>query len=161
VSTHLGGSVLLVDDEEGIPIELPPLRLRREDIPLLVDHFVRKHAQRVGREIAPIGGAALDRLSAYDWPGNVRELENTIERAVVLAAGAVIDEASISIIEPPASRKTGGLPSTRLHENVEWAERESVERALRQAGGRKKDAAALLGISQRALSHYLRKHGIR
>jgi DNA-binding NtrC family response regulator len=144
-----------------IPIELPPLRLRREDIPLLVEHFVRKHAQRVGREIEPIGGAALDRLSAYDWPGNVRELENTIERAVVLAAGPVIDEASISIIEPPASRETGGLPSTRLHENVEWAERESIRRALQQADGVKKDAAALLGISQRALSHYLGKHGIR
>ncbi len=144
-----------------IPIELPPLRLRREDIPLLVDHFVRKHAQRVGREIEPIGGAALDRLSAYDWPGNVRELENTIERAVVLAAGPVIDEASISIIEPPASRETGGLPSTRLHENVEWAERESIRRALQQADGVKKGAAALLGISQRALSHDLGKHGIR
>ncbi len=144
-----------------IPIELPPLRLRREDIPLLVEHFVRKHAQRVGREIEPIGGAALDRLSAYDWPGNVRELENTIERAVVLAAGPVIDEASISIIEPPASRETGGLPSTRLHENVEWAERESIRRALQQADGVKKDAAARLGISQRALSHYLGKHGIR
>ena len=68
-----------------IPIELPPLRERREDIPPLVEHFVRKHAQRIGREIERIDAAALDRLRAYDWPGNVRELENTIERAVVLA----------------------------------------------------------------------------
>ena len=144
-----------------IPVELPPLRERREDIPLLVEHFVTKHAQRVGREIERVDGAALDRLAAYDWPGNVRELENTVERAVVLSAGAVIDEASISIVEPPAGRGAGGLPSARLHENVAWAERESIERALRQANGRKKDAAALLGISQRALSHYLSKHGIR
>ena len=143
-----------------IPIELPPLRERREDVPPLVDHFLRKHAHRVGREIERIGDAALDRLRAYDWPGNVRELENTIERAVVLAVGPVIDEASISIVEPPTGRERGGLPSARLHENVEWAERESIRRALQQAGGVKKDAAALLGISQRALSHYLGKHRI-
>ena len=143
-----------------IPIELPPLRERREDIAPLVETFVRKHAQRIGREIQHLDDAALDRLRSYDWPGNVRELENTIERAVVLAAGPVIDEASISIIEPPAGRGAGGLPSSRLHENVEWAERESIRRALEQAGGVKKDAAALLGLSQRALSHYLGKHRI-
>jgi two-component system response regulator AtoC len=143
-----------------IPIELPPLRKRREDIPPLVDHFVRKHAQRIGREIERVEDAALGRLQAYGWPGNVRELENTIERAVVLATGTLIDEASISIIDPPAGRNAGGLPSAGLHENVEWAERESIRRALQQAGGVKKDAAALLGISQRALSHYLGKHRI-
>jgi DNA-binding NtrC family response regulator len=143
-----------------IPIELPPLRDRREDIIPLVEHFVRKHAQRIGREVERIEDAALDRLRAYEWPGNVRELENTIERAVVLAAGPVIDEASISIVEPPAGRETAGLPSPRLHENVEWAERESIRRALAQAGGVKKAAAAILGISQRALSHYLGKHRI-
>jgi two-component system response regulator AtoC len=141
-----------------IPIELPPLRERREDIGPLVEHFVQKHAQRVGRTVERLEEAALDRLRAYDWPGNVRELENTIERAVVLASGSVIDVASISIVEPPAGRLAGGLPSSRLHENVEWAERESIRRALQQAGGVKKDAAAILGISQRALSHYLGKH---
>ena len=65
------------------------------------------------------------------------------------------------LVEPPAGRDAAGLPSSRLHENVAWAERESIERALKQSGGRKKDAAALLGISQRALSHYLTKHDIR
>jgi DNA-binding NtrC family response regulator len=140
-----------------IPIELPPLRERRDDIAPLVEHFVEKHAQRVGREVERIEESALDRLRAYDWPGNVRELENTIERAVVLASGSVIDVASISIVDPPVGRHAGGLPSGRLHENVEWAERESIRRALQQAGGVKKDAAAILGISQRALSHYLGK----
>ena len=143
-----------------IPIELPPLRERPEDIPLLVEHFLRKHAQRVGRRIDGIEPAALERLSAYRWPGNVRELENAIERAVVLAAGPVIDAASISMVEPPAGAGPGVLPSVRLHENVEWAEQESVRRALRQAGGVKKDAAELLGISQRALSYYLGKYKI-
>jgi two-component system response regulator AtoC len=143
-----------------IPIELPPLRERREDIPVLVEHFLRKHAQRMGRRIDGIEPAALERLAAYPWPGNVRELENAVERAVVLAAGPVIDAASISMVEPPAGAGPGVLPSVRLHENVEWAEQESVRRALRQAGGVKKDAAELLGLSQRALSYYLGKYKI-
>ncbi len=143
-----------------IPIELPPLRERPEDVPLLVEHFVRKHAQRVGRRIDGMAPAALERLAAYRWPGNVRELENAIERAVVLATGTVIDAASISMVEPPAAAPSGGLPSVRLHENVEWAEQESVRRALGQAGGVKKDAAELIGISQRALSYYLGKYKV-
>jgi two-component system NtrC family response regulator len=143
-----------------IPVELPPLRERREDIPLLVEHFLRKHAQRVGRKIERIEPAALERLQAYGWPGNVRELENAIERAVVLASGPVIDAGSISMLEPPAGPAATGLPSVRLHDNVEWAEQESVRRALRQANGVKKDAAELLGISQRALSYYLSKYHV-
>jgi two-component system, NtrC family, response regulator AtoC len=143
-----------------IPIALPPLRERREDIPLLVEHFVSKHAQRLGRRIDRVQADVLDRLSAYDWPGNVRELENTIERAVVLAAGTVIDAAAVSIVDPPSAGAHAPLPSRRLRENVEWAEQESVRRALRQSGGVKKDAAELLGISQRALSYYLSKYEI-
>jgi two-component system response regulator AtoC len=143
-----------------IPIELPPLRQRTEDIPLLVEHFLQKHAQRLGRRIDGIEPAALERLSAYHWPGNVRELENAVERAVVLAAGAVIDAAAISMASPPGGAAAAGLPSMRLHANVEWAEQESVRRALRQSGGVKKDAAEILGISQRALSYYLGKYKI-
>jgi transcriptional regulator with PAS, ATPase and Fis domain len=143
-----------------IPVALPPLRDRREDIPLLVEHFVRKHAQRIGRQVERIEADVLQRFSAYHWPGNVRELENTIERAVVLASGSVIDAAAVSMLEPPPSAAAAGLPSTRLRENVEWAEQESVRRALRQAGGVKKDAAEVLGISQRALSYYLSKYAI-
>jgi DNA-binding NtrC family response regulator len=143
-----------------IPIELPPLRERTEDVPALVDHFLRKHAQRLGRRFEGIEPAALERLSAYHWPGNVRELENTVERAVVLAAGPVIDAAAVSIAEPAGGPAAGGLPSLRLHANVEWAEQESVRRALRQSGGVKKDAAEILGISQRALSYYLGKYRI-
>jgi DNA-binding NtrC family response regulator len=143
-----------------IPVELPPLRQRPEDVPLLVEHFLRKHAQRLGRRIDGVEPAVLERLSAYRWPGNVRELENTVERAVVLAAGPVLDLAALAIVEPPATAAAGGLPSQRLHENVEWAETESVRRALRQANGVKKDAAEALGISQRALSYYLAKYRI-
>jgi DNA-binding NtrC family response regulator len=143
-----------------IPITLPPLRERPDDIPLLVDHFVRKHAQRTGQRIDGVAPLARERLAAYHWPGNVRELENAIERAVVLATGPVIEAAAIQVGEPPLNAAAQGLPSARLHENVEWAERESVRRALRQAQGVKKDAAEHLGISQRALSYYLGKYKI-
>ena len=143
-----------------IPIALPPLRERPDDIPLLVDHFVRKHAQRTGQRIEEVSAAARERLAAYHWPGNVRELENTLERAVVLATGPVIEASAIQVGEPPVGVAAQALPSARLHDNVEWAERESVRRALRQAQGVKKDAAELLGISQRALSYYLGKYKI-
>jgi DNA-binding NtrC family response regulator len=142
-----------------IPLVLPPLRERREDIPLLVEHFLRKHAHRSGRKIEEIREEALARLNAYDWPGNVRELENTIERAVVLSGGPVIDARDITMpgAVGPAS---AGLPSQELRANVEWAERQSVQQALVRAGGVKKDAATLLGISQRALSYYLAKYRV-
>ncbi len=76
-----------------IPIELPPLRERRDDIPELAEHFVRKHAQRIGRRIERIEDGVIAALQEYDWPGNVRELENTIERAVVLSPGSVAHRA--------------------------------------------------------------------
>ena len=142
-----------------IPLVLPPLRERREDVPVLVEHFLRKHAHRSGRKIEQIREEALARLNAYDWPGNVRELENTIERAVVLSGGPVIEARDITMpgVTGPTS---AGLPSQELRSNVEWAERQSVQQALVRAGGVKKDAATLLGISQRALSYYLAKYRV-
>ncbi|OFW23193.1 MAG: hypothetical protein A3H97_12050 [Acidobacteria bacterium RIFCSPLOWO2_02_FULL_65_29] len=142
-----------------IPIELPPLRERREDIPALVDHFVRKHAQRTGRRIDRVDDGVRAALQQYDWPGNVRELENTIERAVVLAEGPVITARAVSVVGVAAPQTTG-LPSLRLRQNIEWVERETIRRALESARGVKKDAAELMGISQRALSYYLAKYRI-
>jgi Nif-specific regulatory protein len=142
-----------------IPLILPPLRERREDVPVLVEHFLRKHAQRSGRRVNEIRDDALQRLMAYDWPGNVRELENTIERAVVLCGGPVIEADDITM-PGIAGPTTVGLPSLQLRSNVEWAERQTVQQALVRAGGIKKDAAVLLGISQRALSYYLAKYRV-
>jgi two-component system NtrC family response regulator len=141
-----------------IPIEIPPLRDRRDDIAALSTHFVRKHAQRTGRPITGIDDSALELLRQYDWPGNVRELENTVERAVVLSIGPVITAADLSIAGGPA--RSSGLPSLELRRNLEWVERDTIRLALDRAGGVRKDAASLMGISQRALSHYLRKHAI-
>ena len=142
-----------------IPIELPPLRERRDDIPALIDHFVRKHAQRTGRRIDAVAEGVVHVLQQYEWPGNVRELENTVERAVVLSSGTVLTAESISVLGAPSTQATG-LPSLRLRQNIEWAEKETIRRALDNARGVKKDAAELMGISQRALSYYLAKYRI-
>jgi transcriptional regulator with PAS, ATPase and Fis domain len=140
-----------------IPIEIPPLRERREDIPVLVEHFVEKHRQRTGKRIDGIEPGMIEALQRYEWPGNVRELENTIERGVVLSTGPLLTSSSISMIGA-VSTPSSGLPSLRLHQNLEWVERETIRRALEQTGGIKKDAAELMGISQRALSYYLAKY---
>ena len=142
-----------------IPIEIPPLRERRDDIPVLMDHFFDKHRQRTGKHVEGVDPGVVEALQRYDWPGNVRELENTIERAVVLATGPTLTAASVSMMGASTPAATG-LPSLRLHQNLEWVERETIRRALEQAGGIKKDAAELMGISQRALSYYLAKYRI-
>jgi two-component system, NtrC family, response regulator PilR len=140
-----------------IPLSMPPLRDRREDIPLLVEHFVRRHAIRAGKRIDGITPEAVAALTDAPWPGNVRELENAVERAVVLSPQPVIRATDVSLVSiaPPTS---SGLPSLNLKVNLEWAERETVRRALEQARGVKKDAAETMGISQRAMSYYVSKH---
>jgi len=142
-----------------IPIAIPPLRERRDDIPVLIDHFVEKHRQRTAKRIEQVDEEVVQALQRYEWPGNVRELENTIERAVVLATDPVITAASIALLGA-TSTPAPGLPSLRLHQNLEWIERETIRRALEQAGNVKKAAAELMGISQRALSYYLAKYRI-
>jgi DNA-binding NtrC family response regulator len=142
-----------------IPISIPPLRERREDIPLLVEHFLQKHAQRAGRKAARFDASAIDALGRYDWPGNVRELENVVERAVVLSMAPAVVAPGLPGTAPGATASPS-LPGHHLRTNLDWTERETVRLALEQAGGVKKDAAELMGISQRALSYYLAKHRI-
>ena len=141
-----------------IPITIPPLRERREDIPMLVEHFLRRFARDSGKRIDGVDAAVMAELERYDWPGNVRELENTIERAVVLATGPRLTRETLWLMGAAATTPSSGLPSMRLHANLEWAEKETIRRALEKANGIKKDAAEIMGISQRALSHYLQKY---
>ena len=140
-----------------IPLVMPALRERREDIPALVEYFIKRHAERAGKRITGVSPDAMARLTEAPWPGNVRELENTLERAVVLSARPIIETRDVvmvgAIATPPAS-----LPSLSLKQNLEWTERETVRRALETTHGVKKDAAEAMGISQRALSYYLAKH---
>jgi DNA-binding NtrC family response regulator len=141
-----------------IPITIPPLRERREDIPMLVEHFLRRFARDSGKRIEGVEPGVMGELERYDWPGNVRELENTIERAVVLATATILDSRTVWLMSATATPAAAAVPSLKLHQNLEWAERETMRRALEQARGVKKDAAELMGISQRALSHYLAKY---
>ncbi len=143
-----------------IPIEMPALRERREDIPLLVEHFVKRFAERTGKRIDGVDEKAMTELSRYEWPGNVRELENTMERAVVLALAPLLNSKTIWLMSATTTPANAAVPSLKLHQNLEWAERETMRKALEQARGVKKDAAELMGISQRALSHYLAKYRI-
>jgi DNA-binding NtrC family response regulator len=101
----------------------------------------------------------IEALQAAEWPGNVRELENTVERAVVLSPTSTIGPDVVRILGVNTA-SPAGLPSLNLRQNLDWAERETVRRALSSAGGIKKDAAEVMGISQRALSYYLAKHRV-
>jgi transcriptional regulator with PAS, ATPase and Fis domain len=142
-----------------IPIHIPPLRERRDDIPVLVEHFIAKHAQRAGKRIDGVAPGVLEALQSAEWAGNVRELENTVERAVVLSPTAVIQPEAVRMLGV-ATTTQAGLPSLNLRQNLEWVERETVRRALENSGGIKKDADEAMGISQRALSYYLSKHRV-
>jgi transcriptional regulator with GAF, ATPase, and Fis domain len=139
-----------------VPIVVPPLRERLDDIPMLVEYFVDKHATRNGKPINALEDGVIVSLQNHHWPGNVRELENTIERAVVLTTGTVITRDVITL-EAAMSVQAAGTLSLKLHQNVEWIERETIRRAL-EMSTIKRQAARLLGISPRALSHYLAKY---
>jgi hypothetical protein len=140
-----------------VTVELPPLRRRRADVPLLVEHFRRKHGggKRFSRE-------ALDRLVAYDYPGNVRELENVVQRCLVLARGDTIGVADLppAVAVGPAGGADGFAGDT-LPERVARLERAEIEAALALAGGNQSRAAERLGISERRLRYKLARLGLR
>jgi len=139
-----------------VPIAVPPLRERTEDIPMLVEYFIEKHATRNGKTIDAVEDGVIEGLQQYRWPGNVRELENTIERAVVLSTSSAIRRELVTM-DVGVYTPTAGVPSLKLRQNVEWIERETIRRALEMAP-LKRQAARLMGISPRALSHYLAKY---
>jgi DNA-binding NtrC family response regulator len=149
-----------------IPIQLPPLRERKEDIPLLIQHFLEKHGEEIRKSGWFVTPEALDILMAYDWPGNVRELENVIERAVVLAPSREIGVELIpdqvrfnrefhdqEFVVPPE-----GIP---LKEVLSNAERRWIESALEAAGGVQKKAAELLFIKPTTLNEMIKRYDIR
>jgi nitrogen regulation protein NR(I) len=163
-----------------VTLQLPPLRERREDIPLLAEHFLAKYAGDLGeRALAP---EALDRLVGYDWPGNVRELENVVQRAMVMARGGVVlpEHLPIAPVSPAAGvradatleeviqkklaecvRGLAGRPKANLHQlMVGLVEKPLLKAVLRETGGNQVKAAALLGINRNTLRKKLAEHGI-
>lgn len=142
-----------------VPINLPPLREHKEDIPALAALFLRKYAQSSGKKIEGISPAALERLTQFHWPGNVRELENVIERAVALSQGSVIEPSDILIDTPAQKPASGAAPILPEGLTLEQWEDEMIREAMRRAAGNKSQAARLLGLSRNALRYRLSKLG--
>jgi two-component system response regulator PilR (NtrC family) len=156
-----------------IPVKLPPLRERQDDVQALAEHFVARFAQQMKKEVQAISGAAMACLRSYSWPGNVRELENAIERAVALertpavlpdslpeavrAASGITSPATP--VQPAEERKLAG--GFDLEQHVQGIEREYIMEALRRSNGVKKNAAELLGLSFRQFRYLLKKYNIQ
>jgi DNA-binding NtrC family response regulator len=144
-----------------ISIDVPPLRERQEDIPALVEHFLKKHAAAAGRPVAQCANSALDLLKNHPWHGNVRELEHAIERAVVMASGPMITPADL----PAALRCEGAVPSNHPPEpsdglSLHAHERRLIARALKLANWNKYQAAKLLQITRTTLYSKIEKYGL-
>ncbi|MEE8106854.1 MAG: sigma-54 dependent transcriptional regulator [Planctomycetota bacterium] len=138
-----------------IHIELPPLRRRREDVPMLVQHFIEKYAARTGKEVKGIAPEALDRLQQLDWPGNVRELENAIERAVVLATDTLLTNKDLVQKSDSSESAAADIPF-RVGQALVDLEREAIQRTLRAVDGDKEAAANILGIGVATLYRRLK-----
>jgi len=150
-----------------VPLLIPPLRERREDIPLLVSHFIEKLRDRTASSVESATDEALRQLAAHDWPGNVRELENVIERALVMAEGDELDAENVPDLSGGMSAMATGdeersLPANGMDLNsaVEGLEERLLRQALENAEGVKAEAARLLGLKPSALYYKLEKYGI-
>jgi DNA-binding NtrC family response regulator len=146
-----------------VPINIPPLRQRREDIPFLALHFVTKLSKELGSRPREISPAAVDKLLEHAWPGNVRELENTLERSLVLAAGDTLQPGDIRLEEARgagAAAHSQQAPSLPEGETLEHWEQMMIKEALRRANGNKSQAARLLGLTRNALRYRLSQMGL-
>lgn len=140
-----------------IRIHLPPLRRRKEDIPLLIDHFVRVHSQKEQKRIKGLTDEAMKNLLKYNFPGNIRELENIIEQAIVLARGEYLTKESLPVSIIQKKRITAG----KLNETIERIEKEMIQESLRRNDWNQSNAASELGISERVLRYKMNKYGVK
>jgi formate hydrogenlyase transcriptional activator len=140
-------------------IESPPLRERREDIPLLVSYFVAKFSTSVGKKFTSVAQASMDALMAYDWPGNVRELQNVVERSVVICPAGTLHVREV-LNESPASPRAS---ERSLKHDLQDVERSNILRALRDSGWKVKgegNAASRLGLKPSTLQSRMKTLGI-
>jgi PAS domain S-box-containing protein len=143
------------------PIEVPPLRKRREDIPMLVEYFVKRYAEKVGKQIRKIDTNTLEQCQSYAWPGNIRELQNIVERSVILSSGDTfsIEKAWLTAVQQPRQELAGPLPDT-----LQNHERKIIETALAESKGKvagPEGAAAKLGIPRSTLDTKIKQLGIK
>jgi DNA-binding NtrC family response regulator/tetratricopeptide (TPR) repeat protein len=143
-----------------VSIYLPPLRDRKEDVPVLAEHFLSKHAKRAGKRFGGIRPEALRALGAHDWPGNVRDLEHEIERIVAVTSdGGMI---GLTDLSPELTKGVPGAPANgTLGQTVERLEKQMIEEEMRRCGGNKSRAARRLGISRRGLLNKLERYRIQ
>jgi len=145
-----------------VTIHLPPLRERLGDIPLLAEHFLRRHRERTGRDVLGFTDEAMRCLQAYGWPGNVRELENVVERAVILTRHPTITVEDLpESVRAPSTGSDGDGRILPLKKALEKPEREIIERALRAFHGNRQATAEALGINRTTLYKKMRRYGIR
>jgi DNA-binding NtrC family response regulator len=143
-----------------VPIEIPPLRERKEDIPYLVRYFVDKLARENGGRVREITDAAVEKLMQYSWPGNVREIENVIERSIVMTTGEKLDVDSIRLDMNLRPRAHGGEMVLPEGMSLDQFEQELIRNALKQANNNKSQAARILGLTRNSLRYRLTQMGI-
>jgi two-component system NtrC family response regulator len=146
-----------------VTIVIPPLRERKEDIPGLLDFFIKKYREENNKNITGLSAEARDLLVRYDYPGNVRELENIMERAVVLSKRGVITAADLPLqlqAAPNEDKLPSPKPAGSLKETLDTVERGLILDALKESGGVQTRAAEILGISERVLRYKLKKYSI-
>jgi two-component system response regulator AtoC len=152
----------------AFPVRVPPLRERREDVPELVTHFLRRFARELGRPVSEVAPPVLAELTAYDWPGNVRELQNCIERGVILASGTVLDQVDLGPETRPQGAGAGGGPSLSLEgplqdvagRAVRHYESLKIRQVLDETGGNNSKAALILKVSYKTLLTKIKEYGI-
>jgi two-component system response regulator HydG len=146
------------------PLTVPPLRQRRDDIPLLAEHFLKRYAERHRRRLRGLTPRALDLLMRYEWPGNVRELEHTLERAVILARGEHLTPEefppSLRALAGPAEDIPSHEPAVPVGLSLKEVERELIRKTLEHTGGNRTKAAEILGISRATLHNKLKEYGL-
>jgi DNA-binding NtrC family response regulator len=143
-----------------VPLNIPPLRERRADIPFLAGHFIHKLAPDAGCQVESITDAAMEKLLGYHWPGNVRELENVIERSLVMATGKQLDAGDIKLEAAPRPRAPNGAHLLPEGLTLDQYEQELIREALKRADGNKSQAARMLGLTRNALRYRLTQMGL-
>ncbi len=139
-----------------IPMTLPPLRERKEDIPLLVEHFVDQLSAEMGKQLERISGEATDLVMAYHWPGNVRELKNILERGAVVAKGPIIEAEDLGLALPEGEEAEGAPPAS-----LKEMERGHILNVLKEHDWNITQSAQILGIDRVTLYHKIKKYNLR
>ena len=145
---------------KGVSIRIPPLRERRDDIPLLVYYFLKKSSEKYGKEMDTVSHEAHQMLMNYNWPGNVRQLQRTIESAVVLSSGDIITPTDLPEEIRAGNADFGGSTSSLVGLNQKELERAATEQALTAANGNREQAAKMLGIGERTLYRRIKEYGL-